>query len=267
MNRQLSSKNSIEDEDDVDTALSKLEKSLDIVESSTDENKNGTSNKAIDHSNIETHLVDNKVDIKDNLNELCEELYLIKQQKYTFKKLKLYYFILNDTHYLSYYKSREESNGKPIDKINLRGCELVPDVNISARKFGINLHIPSTEGINEVSLRCVNEESYARWMSACKLASKNKSISDPAFFIESKSILNLLHMQQQKNHTNASNTSLANRQNGINSNNKSAMSYSTSMVNFNSSDNAEVQATNLLPTRILKKHKLKQVNFEFVTLF
>ena len=256
MNRQLSSKNSIEDEDDVDTALSKLEKSLDIAETAADENKNGINAQTNDQSNIERHLTANKTDIKDNLNELCEELYLIKQQKYTFKKLKLYYFILNDTHYLSYYKSKEESNGKPIDKINLRGCELVPDVNISARKFGINLHIPSTEGINEVSLRCLNEESYARWMSACKLASKNKSISDPAFFIESKSILNLLHMQQQKNHTNASNSSLTNRQNG--SNNKS-ISYSTSMINFNSSDNAEVQATNLLPTRILKKHKLKQV--------
>ena len=256
MNRQLSSKNSIEDEDDVDTALSKLEKSLDIAETSTDENRNGINIKSISQSNIERHLTENKTDVKDNLNELCEELYVIKQQKYTFKKLKLYYFILNDTHYLSYYKNKDESNGKPIDKINLRGCELVPDVNISARKFGINLQIPSTEGINEVSLRCLNEESYARWMSACKLASKNKSLSDPSFFIESKSILNLLHMQQQKHQTNSSNTSLADRQNG---NSNKSMTYSSSMVNFSSSDNADVQATNLLPTRILKKHKLKQV--------
>ena len=255
MNRQLSSKHSIEDDDDVDTALSKLEKSLDIVEISTDGSNNENRSKHNESSLsvvVENKSSSHQKEIKENENELCEELYLLKQQKYTFKKLKMYYFILNDTHYLSYYKTKEESKGKPIDKINLRGSELVPDVNISARKFGINIQVPSIDGVNEISLRCPNEESYARWMSACKLASKNKSISDSAFFIESKSILNLLHMQQHKK-LNTSNLNL--------NENKQVISSSNSMIDFNATDNAEVQATNLLPARILKKHKLKQVKF------
>ena len=267
MNRQLSSKHSIEDEDDVDTALSKLEKSLDIVEISTDGIKHDTSNSknsAYNESCMEkSRDGGDSSDIKENANELCEDLYLIKQQKYTFKKLKAYFFILNDTHYLSYYKSKEDCKGKPIDKINLRGCELVPDVNISARKFGINIQVPSVDGINEISLRCPNEESYARWMSACKLAAKNKSISDTAFFIESKSILNLLHMQQQKKSSNLNLANTTTPQNSSNGGSKQVISTSTSMIDFNSTDNAEVQATNLLPARILKKHKLKQVNIRF----
>ena len=245
---------SIDDDDDVETALSKLEKSLDIVE--TVENKTNQNTAELvnrlsegippsESSNKNSQTSDLINEIREYTNELCEELFLMKQQKYTLKKYKSYYFILNDTHYLSYFKSREESKGKPIDKINMRGCELVPDVNISGRKFGINLKVPSTDGMNEISLRCPNEESYAKWMSACKLASKNKSISDPAFTVEVNSILNLLSMQQKRP---VSIQELG----GGNRNGNS--------VSISSCDNSEVQATNLLPSRMLKKYKLKQLN-------
>lgn len=34
------------------------------------------------------------------------------------------------------------------------GCEVVPDVNVAGRKFGIKLLIPVADGMNEVYLRC-----------------------------------------------------------------------------------------------------------------
>lgn len=34
------------------------------------------------------------------------------------------------------------------------GCEIVPDVNVAGRKFGIKLLIPVADGMNEVYLRC-----------------------------------------------------------------------------------------------------------------
>lgn len=270
-----SSSNLIDEEDDLETALCKLEKSLDIDDSSVSKSTNPNSNSNSSSANVQrlsnndhynehscndtkstANLSSDQIDpnpptssSSSNHGELSEYLVLLKQPKYTFKKLKTYYFILNDVHYLSYYKSKDECKGKPIDKINLKSCELAPDVNLASRKFGINLRIPSSEGMNEICLRCPNEESYANWMSALKLASKNKPLSDATYASEVNSILNLLNMQSKKNTT----TNLKTLKSSLSS---SFQSISSS----NMSDSAQVQATNLLPARILKKYKLKQVS-------
>ncbi len=259
-----------DDDDDIDTALSKLEKSLDVTPAVKTNLSNNETNKQINNSSKPpiqkkaSFITDNinekqkRIDSnRDYVEELCEDLFLMKQQKYTFKKYKSYFFVLNDTHYLSYYKCKEESNGKPIDKINLKGCELVPDVNVAGRKFGINLRVPSSDGMSEMSLRCPTEQSYAQWMSACKLASRNKSISDPTFKSEVNSILNLLNMQQKK-HMNSSSYLLSNSEN-LFSHSKSIIGSTVSIDSKYINDNAEVQASNLLPLRMTKKYKLKQV--------
>ena len=253
-----------DDDDDIDTALSKLEKTLDVAPIKTDSNdlkaKINSSSKPVVSLNNKNEIstLNKKTELNGNGTsqvELSEDLFLMKQQKYTFKKFKSYYFVLTDTHYLSYYKTKEDSNGKPIDKINLKGCELVPDVNVAGRKYGINLRVPSLDGMTEMSLRCPNEESYAQWMSACKLASRNKSISDPTFKIEVKSILNLLSMQQKKN---ISSPSYAINEH-LSTHSKSLIGSSASIDSKSSNDSAEVQASNLLPLRMTKKYKLKQV--------
>lgn len=220
--------------------MSKLEKSLDIV----------------DHVNVRQNHNNLNAPNPQTNNQLEETLLLMKQQKYTFKKFRQFYFILDDNHYLSYFKSKEDSKGKPLDKINLKSCEVVPDVNLSNRKFGINLRVPSSEGMNEICIRCETEQSYANWMSAFKLASKGKPLSDMSYSIEIKSILNLLNMQQTKTFK-ASN-------NHLNSLNNSNIASSYQSISFSESDSNEVQATNLLPARILKKFKLKQVIYVFI---
>lgn len=42
----------------------------------------------------------------------------------------------------------------PVHDINLRGCEVTPDVNISQNKYGIKLEVPSAEGMTEMYIRC-----------------------------------------------------------------------------------------------------------------
>jgi hypothetical protein len=262
-------KNLDNDDDDVDTALSKLEKSLDIAQMDNSKNEM-ISNMVTDINSIYTSngnngvklanmnnpnqdgltLVNEKeIDLKNkDMNvRLSEELYLMKSQKYTFKKYKAYYFVLNNTHYLSYFKSKDDSNGKPIDKINLKNCELIPDVNVTSRKFCITLKLPSVDGMNEISLRCPNEESYAKWMSACKLASRNKSINEISYQNEVNSILNLLNMQKKK-------TIALNSQ-------SSSVKYAQTLSSddLEQIDNSEAHATNLLPFKLTKKYKLKQV--------
>uniref|UniRef100_A0A8C0F0I0 Fermitin family member 1 n=1 Tax=Bubo bubo TaxID=30461 RepID=A0A8C0F0I0_BUBBB len=75
------------------------------------------------------------------------------------------------------------------------GCEIVPDVNVAAKKFGIKLLIPVADGMNEVYLRCDNETQYARWMAACVLASKGKTMADSSYHPEVHKILSFLKMK------------------------------------------------------------------------
>lgn len=46
-----------------------------------------------------------------------------------------------------------------VHDINLKGCEVTPDVNISQNKYGIKLEVPSSEGMTEMYIRC-DDVSY-----------------------------------------------------------------------------------------------------------
>uniref|UniRef100_A0A673Z4P4 FERM domain containing kindlin 2 n=1 Tax=Salmo trutta TaxID=8032 RepID=A0A673Z4P4_SALTR len=96
---------------------------------------------------------------------------------------------------ISCYKSKEEAHGTPSLQMNLRGCEVTPDVNISSQKFNIKLLIPVADGMNEIWLRCDAEKPYAHWMAACRLASKGKTMADSSYNLEVQNILSFLKMQ------------------------------------------------------------------------
>uniref|UniRef100_A0AAQ4RFL5 FERM domain containing kindlin 3b n=1 Tax=Gasterosteus aculeatus aculeatus TaxID=481459 RepID=A0AAQ4RFL5_GASAC len=125
-----------------------------------------------------------------------------RPKRLTLKGYKQYWFKFQDTS-ISYFKSKEESIGEPIQQINLKGCEVAPDVNVTAQKFLIRLLIPAPEGMNEVYLRCENEEQYAQWMAGCRLASKGKTLADSSFQNEIQSIRSFLAMQKKSSHGNA----------------------------------------------------------------
>ncbi|XP_031329158.1 unc-112-related protein-like [Photinus pyralis] len=89
--------------------------------------------------------------------ELYDELRFLKPKRFTLKAFKKYWFTCRDLH-LYLYKSREEMihHGNPAHSINLKGCEVTPDVNISQNKYGIKLEVPSSEGMSEMYIRCDN---------------------------------------------------------------------------------------------------------------
>ncbi|XP_014054405.1 fermitin family homolog 3 [Salmo salar] len=163
--------------DDLDSALQCLEVKLDGADSSPQ-------------------------DMLENLTapELNDYLKLFRPKRLTLKGYKQYWFKFKDAS-ISYYKSKEESLGEPIQQINLKGCEAAPDVNVAGQKFCIKLLIPAPEGMNEVYLRCENEEQYSSWMAACRLASKGKSLADSSFQSEVQSIRSFLAMQQTNPNT------------------------------------------------------------------
>ncbi|GCC27392.1 fermitin family homolog 2 isoform X4 [Chiloscyllium punctatum] len=129
-----------------------------------------------------------------SIPELADHIKVFKPKKLTLKGYKPYWCTFKDTS-ISCYKSKDESHGPPAHQMNLRGCEVTPDVNISGQKFNIKLLIPVAEGMNEIWLRCDNEKQYAQWMAACRLASKGKTMADSSYSLEVQNILSFLKMQ------------------------------------------------------------------------
>uniref|UniRef100_A0AAR2JJI0 PH domain-containing protein n=1 Tax=Pygocentrus nattereri TaxID=42514 RepID=A0AAR2JJI0_PYGNA len=118
---------------------------------------------------------------------LCRPKRLLR----TFKE---YWFVFRDTS-ISYYKNKESANGEPIEQLHLRGCEVVPDVNVTEKKFGIKLLLPVADGMNEVYIRCDHETQYAKWKAACILASKGKTMAYSSYNTEVKNIQSFLQMK------------------------------------------------------------------------
>ncbi|XP_058880251.1 fermitin family homolog 1-like isoform X1 [Acipenser ruthenus] len=132
-------------------------------------------------------------DITD-IPKLADYLKLFRPKKLTLRAYKEYWFVFKDTS-ISYYKNMECARAEPIEQMHLRGCEVVPDVNVSSKKFGIKLLIPVADGMNEVYLRCENENQYAKWMAACMLASKGKTMAYSSYRTEVRNIQSFLKMK------------------------------------------------------------------------
>lgn len=83
-----------------------------------------------------------------------------RPRRFTLKGFKQYYFTCKDMS-LRYYKNSESTKEDPIEKINLRGCEVTPDVNISQQRYGIKLEVPASDGMTDYIIRCSSVSSFA----------------------------------------------------------------------------------------------------------
>ncbi|CAF1166593.1 unnamed protein product [Rotaria sordida] len=132
--------------------------------------------------------------------DLRDYLRLFKPRRFTFKSFKRYWFVLQDTQ-LTYYTNESQQYNTPIEKISLKGCEILPDMNISAKKYSIRLMIPSIDGMNETLIKCSTEEQYATWIAALRLASKGRSIDETSYETERESILALFNMKNSSSNS------------------------------------------------------------------
>lgn len=129
-----------------------------------------------------------------HIPELADYVRFFKPKKLTLKSYKRYWATFKDTH-IAFYRSREEASGPPIMRITVRGCETQPDVNLATKKYGIKLFVPDSEGMSEICLRFDMEEQYCRWMAACKLASKGRTMADSSYESEVSALQTFLGMQ------------------------------------------------------------------------
>ncbi|CAH0383935.1 unnamed protein product [Bemisia tabaci] len=158
-------------DDDIDAALTDLEFSL------------------------EGSHIHSPVDITQ-VPELSDYLRFLKPKRFTLKAYKRFWFTCKDLQLHLYKNHQDSKTNSPVYEINLRGCEVTPDVNLSQSKFGIKLEVPSADGMSEMWIRCDTEEQYAKWMAACRLASKGRSLADSSFEAETRSIAAFLQMQR-----------------------------------------------------------------------
>ncbi|CAF2936561.1 unnamed protein product [Rotaria sp. Silwood2] len=132
--------------------------------------------------------------------DLRSYLRIFRPRRFTFKSFKRYWFVLRDAQ-LAYYTNESQQYNTPIEKISLKGCEILPDMNISAKKYSIRLMIPSIDGMNETLIRCSSEEQYATWIAALRLASKGRSIDETSYETERESILTLFNMKNSSSNS------------------------------------------------------------------
>ena len=130
-----------------------------------------------------------------SIPELSGYVRYFKPKKLTLKSYKKAFCRFKDTH-IAFYKTEEDSNSTPAMKINIKGCEAHPDLNLSSQKYGIKLFVPGSDGMSEIWLRFESEEHYCRWMAACKLASQGKTMADSSYVTEVESLKILLSRQQ-----------------------------------------------------------------------
>jgi len=159
-----------EEDDDVDAALSELQISLE-----------GSANPNNDITQVP---------------QLSDYLRFFKPKRFTLKSFKSLFFVCRDLVLSAYKSSNAAAQGiDPVMQVNLKGCEVTPEVNLSQHKYQIKLEIPSAEGMSEMWLRFDTEIQYAKWLAASRLAAKGKTMADSGYDAEVKSIMAFLSMQ------------------------------------------------------------------------
>lgn len=168
-----------------------------MMDSSTVSNHLHSDDIDADLTNLEESLDSTVLSTGDitSIPELSGYVRYFKPKKLTLKSYKKAFCKCKDTH-IAFYKSEEEANSTPAMKINIKGCEAHPDLNLSSQKYGIKLFVPGQDGMSEIWLRFDSEEQYCKWMAACKMASQGKTMADSSYATEVESLRTLLSRQQ-----------------------------------------------------------------------
>eukprot|EP00111_Clytia_hemisphaerica_P000547 TCONS_00001615-protein len=161
--------------DDIDSALSELQMTLE-----------GSSQQPSDIPTTHTRPT------MSHIPEMFDNLSIIKKKTFGTSKTN-YYFQFKDTH-IAYYKTMADAQGPPVQKFNLKGCEVTPEVNINKDKYNIKLTIPGPD-MYEMEMGCSSPQQYVKWMAACRLASKGKTMADPTYEMEMSGVRTFLNMQ------------------------------------------------------------------------
>lgn len=102
---------------------------------------------------------------------LSDGMRYMRPKRFTLKGYKRQQFVLRELQ-LSAYKNEEDSLDftRPATfTVNLKGCEITPEVNIALGRYGIKLAVPSQDGMSDLWLKCdtVSKHSHACTRTLC----------------------------------------------------------------------------------------------------
>lgn len=179
-------------EDEIDSALENLERSL---EGSTLNGKNGHNGNG--HGN--NILV---------LPKLCAKLKVHAQKRVsTLSKLKfmssykLYYCVFQETTFTGYksadYNEKSDAiRGQAAFVLNMKRCEVNYCAVASQHKYCFQVVQSTEEGVVEYLVKCADQQQFAQWFAACKQASTGgHTMAHVSYEEELKNTLKLLQIQ------------------------------------------------------------------------
>ncbi|ESN95786.1 hypothetical protein HELRODRAFT_157627 [Helobdella robusta] len=185
-------------DDEIDAALNDLQTTLE-----------GSNLNSVDKVNGDNGVMD---DITET-PELREDMRFYKPKKFGLKTSKKYHFTFKETtltisklsssssssssyhhHHGNKHSHNNGNHNGAIYSIDLKGCEVSADVNVSTQKFVIKLLVPSEKGASEFCIKPEREDQYARWMAAFKLATRGHTMADSSYASEVRAIESFLRI-------------------------------------------------------------------------
>lgn len=145
--------------------------------------------------------------------ELSDSIRFMRLRKFTFKTFKRLFFVFRDTTLTAYRNKDDRMRDEAAFAIDVRGCDVTPDVYVNHGKYGVKLSCPGVDSMTEYLLRFDTENQYAKWMAAFKLASRGKPITDPCYEEEVRTTLELFNLQYSQPHSSSPSLSLTGNNN------------------------------------------------------
>ncbi|KAA0194195.1 Fermitin family 1 [Fasciolopsis buskii] len=211
--------------DEVDELLTKLEQSCGVADEAGSRARsthahNVTSLAPSGTLRSAARSVGPVVDVPDaaEIPSLQESLRVYRDRTLLIRRYKVLWVVIVETRLYSY-KTRTDTES-PLMVYSLRDCSITPDVSTAMQKYNLKLslfiepnkknrnrtngmHSPYSGSVRdqsaqreEVWLRFDTAEQYARWLAACTLGSKGKTLaSRVAYEKEMETILEILRLQ------------------------------------------------------------------------
>lgn len=179
-------------EDEIDSALENLERSL---EGSTSNGKNGHNGNG--HSNNILVLPKLCAKLKVNVQKRLSTLSKLKFMS----SYKLYYCVFQETTFTGYKSSDynekiDAIRGEAAFVLNMKRCEINYCAVASQHKYCFQIFQSTEEGVVEYLVKCSDQQQFAQWFAACKQASTGgHTMAHVSYEEELKNTLKLLQIQ------------------------------------------------------------------------
>lgn len=186
-------------DDDIDAALTALQLQLEgtnIYDRPTVQASNHLQNRvqSINTSHTTNNMQGHQIS-DDNTIELSDYLRFMKLRKFTLKAFKRLFFVFKDSRLTAYRTREDRVADEAAFSIDVGGCDVTPDVNISQFKYGVKLSTQGVDGPVDYLIKFDSEGQYARWMAAFRLVSKGRPLTETTLDEEVRATLDILNIQ------------------------------------------------------------------------